>query len=460
MPARIQLSCKNQLRRRVFSQAVPKRCQWKIDVWIRESFRRQNGSDAGPGSFELRVFLRGLRQKQHWLGAAVQHGAFKRDSTKDFALRPPWHRRALMAIVWKMWLFLPKGKVAVDYSLQASLTFRGRRRYIRSSPRCWSCITHRNYVFHSAFTKSRRMNSKTFSQAGPKRCQWKIDVWIRESFRRQNGSDAGPESFELRVFLRGLRQKQHWLGAAVQHGAFKRDSTNDFALRPPWHRRALMAIVWKMWLSLPNGKGAVDYSLQASLTFRGRRRYIWSSPRCWSCITHRNYVFHSAFTKSRRMNSKTFIQAGPKRCQWKIDVWIRESFRRQNGSDAGPESFELRVFLRGLRQKQHWLGAAVQHGAFKRDSTKDFALRPPWHRRALMAIVWKMWPSLPNGKGAVDYSLQASLTFRGRRRYIWSSPRCWSCITHRNYVFHAAFTKSRRMNSVCGSSLVLMLVSV
>ena len=119
-----------------------------------------------------------------------------------------------MAIVWKMWLFLPKGKVAVDYSLQASLTFRGRRRYIRSSPRCWSCITHRNYVFHSAFTKSRRMNSKTFSQAGPKRCQWKIDVWIRESFRRQNGSDAGPESFELRVFLRGLEAEATLIGCS------------------------------------------------------------------------------------------------------------------------------------------------------------------------------------------------------------------------------------------------------
>ena len=54
-----------------------------------------------------------------------------------------------------------------------------------------------------------QIQAKTFSQAGPKRCQWKIDVWIRESFRRQNGSDAGPESFELRVFLLGLRQKQH-----------------------------------------------------------------------------------------------------------------------------------------------------------------------------------------------------------------------------------------------------------
>ena len=68
--------------------------------------------------------------------------------------------------------------------------------------------------FIQLFTKSRRMNSKTFSQAGPKRCQWKIDVWIRESFRRQNGSDAGPESFELRVFLRGLRPEATLIGCS------------------------------------------------------------------------------------------------------------------------------------------------------------------------------------------------------------------------------------------------------
>ena len=106
----------------------------------------------------------------------------------------------------------------------------------------------------------------------------------------QNGSDAGPESFEyfdFKVFLRGLRQKQHRLGAAVQHGA--------------------------------------------SLTFSSRRWHTWSSPICWSCIHRRNYAFVAAFTKSRRGNSKTFSHAVPKRCQWKIDVWIRESFRRQNG---------------------------------------------------------------------------------------------------------------------------------
>ena len=58
----IELSCKNQLPTGK-SQAVPKRCQWKIDG-------RQNGSDAGPESFELRFFLQGLRQKQHGWGAA------------------------------------------------------------------------------------------------------------------------------------------------------------------------------------------------------------------------------------------------------------------------------------------------------------------------------------------------------------------------------------------------------
>ena len=55
---------------RLCSQAVPKRRQWKIDVWIWASSRQQNGSDAGQESFELRVFLRGLRQKQHRWGAA------------------------------------------------------------------------------------------------------------------------------------------------------------------------------------------------------------------------------------------------------------------------------------------------------------------------------------------------------------------------------------------------------
>ena len=53
------------------------------------------------------------------------------------------------------------------------------------------------------------------------------------------------------------------------------------------------------------------------------------------------------------------------------DVQMDASSRGQDGSDAGPESFELRVFLQGLRQKQHGSGAAW---GIRRDSIKDFAL--------------------------------------------------------------------------------------
>ena len=94
---------------RTFSHAVPKRCQWKIDVRIRASSRWQNDSDAGPKSFELRFFLQGLRQKQHGWGAAWGI-KFRRDSVKDLASRPCWHRRAPRAIVWKTWLSLPTEK--------------------------------------------------------------------------------------------------------------------------------------------------------------------------------------------------------------------------------------------------------------------------------------------------------------------------------------------------------------
>ena len=49
----------------------------------------------------------------------------------------------------------------------------------------------------------------------------------------------------------------------------------------------------------------------------------------------------------------------------------------QNGSDAGPESFEyfeIKVFCRARgRSNIDW----VQRGAFKRDSIRDFALRLP-----------------------------------------------------------------------------------
>ena len=136
----------------------------------------------------------------------------------------------------------------------------------------------------TAFSTSRRVNSRTFSQAVPKRNQWKIDVQIHASSRGQNGSDAGPESFELRVFLQGLRQKQHRWGAAW--GIRKRFKQRFCIERVLTRHRALRAFVCKMWLSLPKGKVALDYSLHASLTFSWR--WHRSSPICSSCIPHRN----------------------------------------------------------------------------------------------------------------------------------------------------------------------------
>ena len=97
---------------------------------------------------------------------------------------------------------------------------------------------------------------------------------------------------------------------------------------------------------------------------------------------------HTAFSTSRRVNSRTFSQAVPKRDQWKIAVRIHASSRGQDGSDAGPASFELSVFEQALRQKQHRWGARKrfnQRFCIERVLTR--------HRRALRAIVCKMWPS-------------------------------------------------------------------
>ena len=195
---------------------------------------------------------------------------------------------------------------------------------------------------------------------------WQMeDVQMDASSRGQDGSDAGPECFELRVFLQGLRQKQHGSGAAW---GIRRDSIKDFALRRCWHRRALSAIVCKMWLSLPKGKVAVDCSLHASLTFSSWR-LVMSSPICPSCLPHRNCPYSFQHIQP---SSRTFSQAVPKHCQWKIDVRIHASSRGQDGSDAGPESFELRVFLKAWGRSNI---DGVQHGAFGRDSIKDFVLR-------------------------------------------------------------------------------------
>ena len=140
----------------------------------------------------------------------------------------------------------------------------------------------------------------------PKRDQWKIDVRIRASSRGQNGSDAGPEPFELRVFLQGLRQKQHRWGSAW---GIRKRLEQKFCIERVLtrHRRALRAIVCKMRLSLPKGKVAVDYSLHASLTFS----WGWhgSSPICSSCLPHRNCSYSFQMLSAHPGESILFVEA-------------------------------------------------------------------------------------------------------------------------------------------------------
>ena len=81
----------------------------------------------------------------------------------------------------------------------------------------------------------------------------------------------------------------------------------------------------------------------------------------------------------------------------------------------------------------------VQRGVFRRDSIKDFASRPCWHRRAPRAIVWKTWLSIATGKSS-------RFTFSSWRWRIWSSPKCSNCISHWNYAARTTFTKSRPVN--------------
>ena len=247
----------------------------------------------------------------------VQHGAFTRDSTKDFVLR---HKRLLKAIVWKIWLSLPKGKVAVDYSPHASLTFSTWRWHIWSSPICWSCITHRNYVFLAAFTKSRRVNAKTLQPSSAKTLP--VEDWCLDLSKQQTTKWQWPANPLNSESFCGAWGRSNIDG--VQHGAFTRDSTKGFVLR---HRRTLTAIVWKMWLSLPKEKVAVDYSSHASLTFSIWRWHIWSSPICWSCITHRNYVFLAAFTKSSRVNAKTLQPSSAKTSP--VEDWCLDLSKQQ-----------------------------------------------------------------------------------------------------------------------------------
>ena len=96
---------------------------------------------------------------------------------------------------------------------------------------------------------------------------------------------------------------------------------------------------------LTQGKGCSRLQPSCQLDFQQLEMayLVMSSPICPSCLPHRNCSYSFQHIQP---SSRTFSQAVPKHCQWKIDVRIHASSRGQDGSDAGPESFELRVFLK------------------------------------------------------------------------------------------------------------------
>ena len=167
----------------------------------------------------------------------------------------------------------------------------------------------------------------------------------------------------------------------------------------------------------------------------------------------------TAFIKSRRVNSRTFSQAVPKHCQWKTDVRIRASSRRQNGSDAGPESFELRAFLQGLRQKQLRWGAAW---SIQKRFNQRFCLETMLTEKSSQGYCLQDVAILTQGKSCrrLQPSCQLDLQQLETAYFIWSSSICSRCISHRNYVALTAFIKSRRVNSFCRSLPVFNFVSV
>ena len=172
---------------------------------------------------------------------------------------------------------------------------------------------------------------------------------------------------------------------------------------------------------LTHGKVAAENGLHASLTFGSWRWYIWS-PASHMFELHSpsqprgSYNFHQIQINPGQ-SIRTFSHAVPNRCQWKIDARLRAGSRRQNGSDAGPKSFELRFFLQGLRQKPHRWGAAW--GILKRFNQR-FSIETMLTQKSSQGYCLEDVAILTHGKVAAENGLHASLTFGSWRWYIWS----------------------------------------
>ena len=140
----------------------------------------------------------------------------------------------------------------------------------------------------------------------------------------------------------------------VQRGVFRRDSINDFASRPCWHRRAPRAIVWKTWLSLPTGKSSRRERPSCQLHFQQLEMaylVIWSSPKCSNCISHWNYAARTTFTKSRPVN-KDFQP----RCAKTLPV---EDWWMTKWQWCWAGILWTEILFAGLEAEATWMGCSV-----------------------------------------------------------------------------------------------------
>ena len=101
-----------------------------------------------------------------------------------------------------------------------------------------------------------------------------------------------------------------------------------------------------------------------------------------------------------------------------------------------------------LRQKQHRWGAAW---GIQNRFNQRFCIETVLTQKSSRDYCLEDVAILTEGKSSCRLQVHANLTFSSWRWHIWSPLICARCIPHRIYVALATFTKSRRMNSVCGS---------
>ena len=168
-----------------------------------------------------------------------------------------------------MWLSLPTGKVAAENGLHVSAVGDGVVGRLPDVRTAFPIET----TWLVQLSPNPGQSIRTFSHAVPKHCQWKIDG-------RQNGNDAGPESFELRFFLQGLRQKQHGWGAAW--GIQKRFNQR-FCIETVLTQKSSQGYCLEDVAILTHGKSSRRERPSCFSSWRWRSR---SSPRCSNCISH------------------------------------------------------------------------------------------------------------------------------------------------------------------------------